>query len=73
MDRGRGSNVLDGPLSAVRHLVERLAHDPDNAPLAAGEIVSTGTLTRALPVRPGETWTTTLKGIDLEGASLRFA
>jgi 2-oxo-3-hexenedioate decarboxylase len=72
MDRGRGSNVLDGPLSAVRHLIELLARDPDNAPLAAGEIVSTGTLTRALPVKPGETWTTTLKGVDLEGVSLRF-
>jgi len=72
MDRGRGSNVLDGPLSAVRHLVELLARDPDNPPLAAGEIVSTGTLTRALPAKAGETWTTKLKGIDLEGASLRF-
>jgi 2-oxo-3-hexenedioate decarboxylase len=72
MDRGRGSNVLDGPLSAVRHLVELLTRDPDNPPLAAGEIVSTGTLTRALPVKAGETWTTKLKGISLEGVSLRF-
>ena len=56
-----------------RRVFELLAHDPDNAPLAPGEIVSTGTLTRALPVKPGETWTTKLKGIDLEGASLRFA
>ena len=72
MERGRGANVLDGPLSAVRHIVELLARDPDNPPLAAGEIVSTGTLTRALPVKAGETWTTKVKGIDLEGASLRF-
>ena len=59
-------------LAAVRHLVELLARDPDNPPLAAGEIVSTGTLTRAFPVKAGETWTTKLKGIDLEGASLRL-
>lgn len=72
MDRGRGANVLDGPLSALRHLVELLARDPDNPPLAAGEIVSTGTLTRAFPVKTGETWTTKLKGIDLEGVGLRF-
>ena len=71
MDRGHASNVLDGPLSAVRHLVELLTHDADNPPLAAGEIISTGTLTRALPPKPGETWTTKLKGIALEGASLR--
>jgi 2-oxo-3-hexenedioate decarboxylase len=72
MDRGHASNVLDGPLSAVRHLVELLSRDPDNPPLAAGEIVSTGTLTRALPVKAGETWTTKLRGIGLEGISLRF-
>ena len=33
-------------------------HDVANPPLAAGEIVTTGTLTRALPVAPGETWST---------------
>ena len=52
--------------------MDLLARDPDNPPLAAGEIVSTGTLTRALPVKPGETWMTKLKGIALEGVSLRF-
>jgi 2-oxo-3-hexenedioate decarboxylase len=72
MDRGHASNILGGPLSAVRHLVELLSRDPNNPPLSAGEIVSTGTLTRALPVKAGETWTTKLKGIDLEGVSLRF-
>ena len=65
-------NVLEGPVSTLRYLMDLLARDPDNPPLAAGEIVSTGTLTRALPVRPGETWTTKLKGIALEDASLRF-
>ena len=72
MDRGHASNVLGGPLSAVRHLVELLSCDPNDPPLAAGEIVATGTLTRALPVKAGETWTTKLKGIGLEGISLRF-
>jgi 2-oxo-3-hexenedioate decarboxylase len=72
MDRGHVSNVLDGPLSAVRHLVELLSSDPDNLPLAAGEIVTSGTLTRALPVKAGETWTTKLNGIGLDGISLRF-
>ena len=72
MDRGHASNVLGGPLSAVRHLVELLSHDPDNPPLGAGEIVSTGTLTRALPVKAGETWTTKLKGIELDDISLSF-
>ena len=72
MDKGHALNVLEGPLSTVRYLMDLLARDPDNPPLAAGEIISTGTLTRALPVKPGEIWTTTLKGIALEDASLRF-
>jgi 2-oxo-3-hexenedioate decarboxylase len=72
-DHGLAANVLDGPLSALRHLVDLLARDPGNPPLAAGEIVTTGTLTRALPVAPGETWTTALSGIALDGIRVRFA
>jgi 2-oxo-3-hexenedioate decarboxylase len=71
-DHGRAANVLDGPLFALRHLVELLASDPVNPPLAAGEIVTTGTLTRAFPVAAGETWTTRLAGLPLEGARVRF-
>jgi len=73
IDHGRAANVMDGPLSALRHLVGLLAHDPVNPPLAAGEIVTTGTLTRAMPVKRGETWTTVPSGIDLAGIALRFA
>jgi 2-oxo-3-hexenedioate decarboxylase len=72
MDKGRALNVLEGPLSTIRHVMDLLARDAANPPLAAGEIISTGTLTRALPVKQGETWTTELKGIALEGAALRF-
>ena len=72
IDKGHALNVLEGPLSTIRYLMDLLARDGNNPPLAAGEIVSTGTLTRALPVKPGETWTTKLTGIALEGVSLRF-
>jgi 2-oxo-3-hexenedioate decarboxylase len=72
-DHGLAANVLDGPLSALRHLVDLLARDRGNPSLAAGEIVTTGTLTRALPVAPGETWTTELSGIALDGVRVRFA
>jgi 2-oxo-3-hexenedioate decarboxylase len=65
--------VLDGPVLALKHLVEVLAADPVNPPLAAGEIVTTGTLTRALPVAPGETWSTALTGVALDGIAVRFA
>ena len=72
IDRGLAENVLGGPLSALRHLVGLLASDPVNPRLAAGEIVSTGTLTKAMPVAPGETWTATPKGIPLDPVRLRF-
>src|SRR5436190_466568 len=58
VDRGRAANVLDGPLHALAHLVEVLKHDPDHPPLAKGEILTTGTLTRAFPIAAGEVWTT---------------
>ena len=70
--RGQASNVLDSPLLALRHLVGMLAKDPHNPPLAAGEIVTTGSLTLAMPVSPGETWTAKVSGIPLEAVSLRF-
>ncbi|HLL51525.1 MAG TPA: hypothetical protein VK356_12730, partial [Thermomicrobiales bacterium] len=57
VDRGLAANVLGGPVSALRHLIAVLTRDPGNPPLKAGEIVTTGTLTRAFPVAPGETWT----------------
>jgi 2-oxo-3-hexenedioate decarboxylase len=70
--RGGGALVLGSPLLALRHLVELLADDPDNPPLGAGEIVSTGTLTLAMPVHAGERWTTKVAGIPLEDITLRF-
>jgi 2-oxo-3-hexenedioate decarboxylase len=54
VDHGRAVNVLDGPAFALRHLVAQLATDPVSPPLAAGEIVTTGTLTRAFPIAPGK-------------------
>lgn len=72
IDHGAAANVLDGPLSALKHLVGLLARDPHNPPLAAGEIVTTGTLTRAFDIFPGESWRTTLHGIALDGIAVRF-
>ena len=72
IDHGVAANVLDGPLFALRHLAEALAQDPLSPPLAAGETVTTGTLTGAFPVAAGEEWSTELSGVPLEGARIRF-
>jgi len=73
VERGVGANVLDGPLTALRALVAMLATDPHNPPLAAGEIVTTGTLTAAPPIAPGEVWMTRLTGIPLPGLRLALS
>jgi len=72
VQHGHARDVLDGPLSALKHLVDLLAGDAHNPPLAAGEIVTTGTLTLAMPVKPGERWRTELAGIPLEGIAIAF-
>ena len=72
IQRGSGGLVLDSPLLALRHLIELLANDPCNLPPRAGEIISTGTLTLAMPVSAGQSWTTTVSGIPLEQIALRF-
>ena len=70
---GHSSVVLGGPLLALRHLVLVLEAGSASPSLGAGEIVTTGTLTDALPIAPGERWTTELVGIDLPGVDIRLA
>ena len=71
-DTGRGSNVLGSPLGAIAQLLAVLSGQPHSPPLRAGELVTTGTVTAAHTVRPGETWQTRLDGIDLPGLTVEF-
>jgi 2-keto-4-pentenoate hydratase len=71
-ESGRGSNVLGSPLAAILHLMDILAERSPSAPLVAGELVTTGTITTAQSIRPGETWHTTISGLALPGLSVRF-
>ncbi len=72
VDRGVGANVLDSPLLALAYLVKVLDGQPEAPPLEGGEIISTGTLTDAYPVAPGDTWRTELAGLPLPGLTVRF-
>jgi len=72
VDRGTGANVLGSPLAALAYLVELLARQPEAPGLAAGEIVTTGVITDAHPVAPGERWSTRLNGVALPGLSVEF-
>jgi 2-keto-4-pentenoate hydratase len=71
--RGQGHDVLGGPIEALRFLLRELTRRPASERLRSGEVITTGTLTQAMPAIPGDTWTTVLKGIDVEGLRLRFA
>lgn len=73
MDSGTGANVLDSPLLALKHLVNLLGHQPSHHMLEPGEVITTGTLTAALPVKKGETWHSAFTGLDLPGLRVRFA
>jgi 2-oxo-3-hexenedioate decarboxylase len=68
--QGGGSNVLGSPLLVVVHLLHLLKSQQQFEPVQAGELVTTGTLTSALPIHAGETWTTALSGIELPGLEL---
>ena len=50
-----------------------LATDRNSPPLAPSEVVATGTLTRALPIKSGERWSTYLDGLPLAGISVAIA
>lgn len=72
-DEGHARNVLGGgPLVALGHLALLVGRVPDAEPLKAGEIVTTGTLTRAQPVGPGETWRADFHGLPLEAIEIEL-
>ena len=65
IEQGVGANVLGSPARALAYLRDVLATQPWAPPLAAGEIVTTGTITDAQPVRTGETWHATFDTLPL--------
>jgi len=73
VDVGVGANVLGSPALALVHLARVLATQPEAPPLAAGEVITTGTVTDAWPVSAGETWTSDYGALGLRGLTLTFA
>lgn len=69
---GTGSDVVESPVHALWRLHEQLKTQPQFAPLAAGEIIATGSWTRSYPIKPGQTWTTAFSGIGLPSMTLSF-
>jgi 2-oxo-3-hexenedioate decarboxylase len=72
-DRGVGANALGHPVTALAHLAGVLANQPRFEPLAAGEIITTGTLTAAMPIKAGETWSSRYEALPgVNGLTLNF-
>ena len=73
VDSGVGANALGHPLGALAHLAGAIARQPQFDPLAAEEIITTGTLTAAMPIRAGESWSSAYAGLPgVTGLNLRF-
>jgi 2-oxo-3-hexenedioate decarboxylase len=70
VEAGRADIVLDGPLHALRLWVDAMAAQPQRWPIVAGDIVSTGTITDAAPLHPGERWQTRLTDQRLAAMTL---
>ena len=73
VDRGHGALVLDGPLSALRQWVQAMHAQCGGATAQAGEVVTTGTLTDAWTVAPGEVWRTEPDDQRLAALRLHFS
>ena len=60
VDEGQGRAVLDSPFTALRLWVDAMLAQPQGWPIQPGDMVTTGTLTDAWPVLPGQAWRTRL-------------
>jgi 2-keto-4-pentenoate hydratase len=67
---GAGRNVLRSPALCLGELASAMSARPMPTALTAGNRVSSGTLTESQPIRPGETWTATVEGLELPSLTL---
>jgi len=79
VEEGAGKNALRSPALCLAELVGALSRQAREAsdagrattePLAAGDLVSTGTLTTPQPIASGETWRAEVDALDLPPLTL---
>lgn len=68
---GTGKNSLRSPALCLAELASALARQPGAEPLAAGALVSSGTLTESQFITPGETWAASVDGLELPPLTVR--
>lgn len=71
VEEGSAEIVLGGPLHALGLWVDAMAARPERWPIVAGDIVTTGTITDAAPLAPGQRWQTRMSDPRFAGMSLK--
>ena len=70
VEEGSGRNSLRSPALCLGELASAIAKRRDQEPLAAGELVSSGTLTEGQRIHAGETWSAEVEGMALSSLTL---
>jgi len=72
IEEGSGKNALRSPARSLGELAAAISRQAGAEPLAAGELVSTGTLTTSTPITTGERWEATVEGLPLAGLTVEI-
>ena len=67
---GSGRNSLRSPALCLAELAAARARQPGTTPLAAGDLISSGTLTESQRIDAGEQWSAEVTGLDLDRLTL---
>jgi 2-keto-4-pentenoate hydratase len=73
IETGIATNVLGGPFEALVHFHEVLRKHPGYGSIRAGDVVTTGTITDAYSIKPGQIWATSLSDTILRDMEIRVA
>jgi 2-oxo-3-hexenedioate decarboxylase len=71
VEQGGGRNSLRSPALCLGELASAIARRNGAEPLAAGELVSSGTLTESRPIVANETWKAAIEGLELPDLTIR--
>jgi len=72
VEEGSGKNSLRSPAMCLAELGRAIVKRPGTEPLAAGEIISTGTLTSGHLMEKGDLWTAEISGLVVPNLTLRL-
>jgi 2-oxo-3-hexenedioate decarboxylase len=72
IEEGSGRNSLRSPALCLAELTSAMAKRDGTEQLAAGDLVSSGTLTESTPIASGTSWTAEVAGIALSPLTLRL-